>query len=714
MSGGGEYTHEVWNWKGDSVSATSWCCWCVPKTYSVFSVERRNVDEDHQLVLLAPLRKFTGLWAGVARQRAQCPPVERLMPVDGEFVRLRVNQHDRMIVSTAKVGGYLSCNVPASVDEAIASAKQTTTTLTHHTVKAKLADGGVTDMSGSEVLLEYHRRGDPKVTRVDTADAVRGFQWVKTYQDFAPEKQSLVAFMNPIVHGAFAPDKCKNNDERMVQERVVKIRSKDQALTPFLDKVMKEFIDKFCEKAGVLEPVENEEVYARQNKPSQRRILEEAQHGHANGSAKVFQKAEAYPNVNDPRAITQINGVDKMDYSAFMYALSDVLKLFEWYAFGKKPSELAARVAQVCENAESHIDDTDFSRMDGRVGMLARYFERLLMMRLFPARYHVELLRLLKSQTGLNAKTTFGVQYSTGMARASGSAETSPFNTLLNAFVAFMGFRMSRRRGRFLNAEEAWAMLGVYGGDDGITADQDRKAAERAASLMGQVLTVERTVRGDMGVTFLARHYGPDVWFGDPNSCCDIKRQLAKFHTTARLPSNVTPLTKLREKSYAFSLTDAETPVIGPLVKRALFLHPMKKEEFKNELKIWNVVEGAAGQYPNTYSDWMLGLLMSQIPDFDLDLFNKWLQSTNRETILAPPLCAEPVEAKPKTGIVAVDGEFVHAKQEEVKPQTVAKSPAPVKHHRVRTKNAYKKAHAPAPTKKQSSRRSKPATPSDN
>jgi len=329
--------------------------------------------------------------------------------------------------------------------------------------------------------------------------------------------------------------------------------------------------------------------------------------------------------------------------------------------------------------------------MDGRVSEIARYLERALMLRLFRPRQHVEILRLMKSQTGLRAKTTFGVRYDTGMARASGSPETSAFNTVLNAFTAFLGYRMTRRDGRYVTASEAWAMLGTYGGDDGLSVDQDRKAAEKAARMVGQVMTVERTVRGNTGVSFLARHYGPDVWQGDVNSCCDIRRQLAKFHTTAKLPGNVTPITKLREKAYAFSLTDSGTPVIGRLCTKVLELAPMRKDQFQNVLGIWNVVDDG-NQYPNVNAGWMLDLLREQIPEFNLDVFSAWVEGANIETILTPPMCAPQVEAAVRNGIAAVDGDFIQAQGTGSAQPARERDPERRRRHRPRPGNSQKNA----------------------
>jgi len=655
--------------------------------------------------------------------------LERLKAVQGLYARLIVNTSDGIEVSTAKAGGYLCATVPAAIDDAIASAAKTTTRLTHSTVKSKMALRDSKDFTGSEILLEYHLQGRKPGDRVDALNAVRSFQWMKTYQEFEPENPSMVAFMRPLYDGAFVPNDCKNNDERMVEERVEKLKAdkpvpgkskkdkdnkdkdkkpsktdKEPELTPFLLKTIEEFGDKFNIAIGAnflkLVPYDYDVVYDRQGRPSQRRILEESEHGMRSDSASVFQKREAYGRANDPRAITQINGVDKREYSAFIYALADRMKALKWYAFGKTPRKIASRVAKLCKKSVSHVDSTDFSRMDGRVKQIARFLERNLMLKVFNQEFHLELLRLMKTQTNLKAKTKNGVRYNTGFARASGSPETSAFNTILNAFIAFLTARMTRVNGRFKECDEAWEALGLYGGDDGLTPDEDGEAAEKAARMMGQVMTVDRTKRGDMGVAFLARHYGPDVWWGDTNSCCDIRRQLAKFHVTTKLCSKVTPIIKLREKAFAFSLSDSHTPVIGQFVTRVLEHIPMRASEYTNVLEIWNSGFDKSSHYPNESADWMVDLLEHQIPTYDFCGFLDWVVCASiDELLLAPVFCVSP-DPVPQAGIVSVDDDITTT-EPTTTPESSEGSAAPA------NDNTEKKRHRGRKPKARPSQRAK-------
>ena len=54
VSGGGRYNHELWNWDGDSVRVFRYL-FGVPIGMACYAIERRQMDEDHQVVLLVPL-----------------------------------------------------------------------------------------------------------------------------------------------------------------------------------------------------------------------------------------------------------------------------------------------------------------------------------------------------------------------------------------------------------------------------------------------------------------------------------------------------------------------------------------------------------------------------------------------------------------------------------------------------------------------------------
>jgi len=420
---------------------------------------------------------------------------------------------------------------------------------------------------------------------------------------------------------------------------------------------MDEFVARLVPKnrQHTLFPVDVEEVYERQSRPSQRAILAEAEHTTSNGTTRQFIKREAYGSVNDPRGISTICGPDKRDYARYMYAFTEeVMKPQEWYAFGKTPLEVATRVADVAQGAKINGAKKDFSRMDGRHGNVLHLFERKVYTAAFDPKYHAELLELMDKHHHLRAKTVFGIEYRTEYHRLSGGADTSCGNTLDTAYIAYLTYRMQK-----LEPDEAWAKLGIYGGDDGFDTDVIPSIAAKAAALVGQKLDLETVEFGKPGVAFLARRYGPDVWFGTKDSCCDIRRQLAKFHLTVNLPGNVTKQQKLQEKSFSFALSDKNTPIIGEFVQKVLEVFPLKSTEYRNVLGTWGVEMDANNQYPNSHGEWMDDIAHNELPDFDFARFREWLRSCDGGTIFDPPRFAEQVPPDPKPGIVAIDGDII-------------------------------------------------------
>jgi hypothetical protein len=662
VSGGGTYAHPLWDWDGDSVRAYK--TWMGVKTVmACYSVERRQIDDDHQVVLLVPMvRVDNPYWIWITENRLQAKSMARFNPVVGEFVRFYANTHEGLSVVTGKVGEYASNIVPASVDSIIASAAKTISgKLTLMTVKSKLKDSGREDLclKAAEVLLEFHASRQPTTARLSLADSVRRYQWLpKGVEPDEDAKPGMTAFMRPLLHGAFVPDITEGNEQRFVDKRVKEVASKTLEVDPFTMKVMKEFVKHLVPDAvkGTLSPVEVAEVYKRQKRPSQQAILRQADHGTSEKLSKQFIKREAGQDVGDPRGISTINGYDKTVFSRYIYAfVDDVMKHQDWYAFGKSPHEVACRVATISCSAIKFGANTDFSRMDGRHSNVLHLLERMTYMRAFADEYHEELLETFDNHHHVTAKTTFGIVYQTEYQRLSGGADTSAGNTLDTAFIAYKTYRMMGS-----DPDAAWRRLGIYGGDDGYSADMDPATARRAAASVGQKLELQVVAKGDLGVSFLARRYGPGVWNGDTNSCCDIKRQLSKFHVCVNLPGKITPQTKLCEKAFAFALTDINTPVIGEFVRRVLELFDYKEEHFKNELGLWGVELDKDRQYFNAADGWMEDIVTAELPDFARDRFGSWLRDADRRTILDPPPFAEPLPPHPKPGDVAVGGDIIH------------------------------------------------------
>lgn len=663
VSGGGKYQHQVWNYDGDSVSAVRRFCG-IPITFSTFSLERRMIDDDHQVVLLSPMRKFRGVYAWLAMRRMGQSPLQRLQVVKDGFSRLRVDSSKGVMMSTGCVGGFLSCTIPVEQDEAIGAIKRTMKqSLSLAGVKSIVSANGVEKILGVEVLHEYWLKTDLNfygTVRV-LEEGVRGYQYMeKPEQLDLDAKEGMVAFMHPILNGSFVPQQTRGNDRAGIQNRVEipQKNTRSVVMSAHIKRCIDEWIahkDRFLECP--LHPVDEDEVWDKQKKPTQRNILLRADYEPEKHVLSAFGKRESYGKVNYQRNITTLPGKEKKSYSRYMYAYTDFIKKMPWYAFGDKPNETAHKVSQVAQSSKHHLLITDYTTFDGTINAVFRAKRQMEVLHAFHSQYSVELGELLRKQRNRTARTRFGVVYNSGDSVLSGSPETSVMNTDDNAFVSYCSLRASTdHNGQFLTPMEAWNRLGLYGGDDGIVADVEAKIAERTAKQLGLQLKCERIKRGKTGVMFLSRCYGPDVWFGNPNSICSVKRILSKFHTTVAMPSNITPAKKLFEKAYALSLTDSHTPIVGLFVKRVIAL--FNSMTYENSLGIWNGDVAQELHYPNEYGDWMDDIVVNDIPTFDFAAFVQWIENADTTTIFNPPVFDATVDPNPKPGVVSVDGDI--------------------------------------------------------
>jgi hypothetical protein len=671
VAGGGEYRHRVWSYGCDHIVVAK-TFFGFPYQVSFYLVDKRQVDTDHALVLLTPLRRWCGLsaifgWMMGGKQ------LERLEPVEGNFLRMQVQRKEGLFVSTGVVDEYICATLPVKLDGAISTAASTSTVKLSVPQILQYIDGEdlKEKKAVASALLKYYRfrNEDTIASRAivyPVEESVRTYTFGVDSFD-AAAKRTLDPFMSPLIHGAFAPSATLANEKQAVEGRVKSIMVKRGTLkvSGFLLNTMNEFVRFLIPEKGVMFPTTIDEVYERQGKPSQRAILNRSLVDGPKSGVKTFMKREAYQDVKDPRIISTFEPVVKREYSQFIYPVADSLKTQAWYAFGKPPVAIADRVVEVVKEANMAVN-TDFSRFDGRVSDLLRMLERKVLLRAYGTEYTHEITELHESQFNQIATGTFGTRYETGTSRASGSAETAAFNSIANAFVAYLTFRMMREGGGFIAPQEAWERLGVYGGDDGLTADVDCEKYVKASEMLGLKLELDKVLRGEEGVTFLSRMYTPHVWFGETTSCCDLPRQLTKFHTTVVLPPNVQPIDKLVEKSRAFYLTDKNTPVLGELVCKVLTLRGREflMEEGTAAMRAWNSDLPEYMQYPNEPHEWFDHYALRSLGDygFDFELFRDWLSNVaSLEDCLKPPLCAEPKEPEVKV-LVVVDGDVKEPK----------------------------------------------------
>jgi hypothetical protein len=193
-----------------------------------------------------------------------------------------------------------------------------------------------------------------------------------------------------------------------------------------------------------------------------------------------------------------------------------------------------------------------------------------------------------------------------------------------------------------------------------LTADVPAEVYERAASCIGQQLTVDVVHRGQFGIKFLARVYSPMVWDGELSTCADLPRALPKFHLSVNLGRTVTHLTKLLEKVRGYILTDKNTPILGEFCSAVMMNHKdeIKENEQTFRMRAWLSHFGPDEQYPNEPGDWMLEYLSHAMPAFDYNKFKTWLSQANTyEKLMTPPLFQEPPSAKSDIPVI-VNGDL--------------------------------------------------------
>lgn len=689
VSGGADYVHPVWDYHTDSIT----CCakwYGLPYATTVYNVDRRTTTDHHDVIFLTPSAKW-GIFATLANWLLSYRPLKRYDLMRGTHLRMLVKTKTGMSISTAFPGQFAVATIPAELDNTIsnlsvvAKSGLTRAAIETHLQQATNPTESAKNRETATILYDYYMHNSQKLSVTDYAASLlkrltggallqrrptvtapcTNVPEVRRYQ-FGPydveAKPNMKAYMKPIIDAAFAPDKTKGNEERAKDKRITSVQN-DAGLTPFLTVCIKEFIDLLIPIPHELHPVSHEEVAEKQNRPSQRIHLEEADiTGNPKRIGKSFIKAEAYPDAKDPRLITTFNSKDKVEYSRYVYAITAWLKSVPGYAFGKTPNETARAVADTCSNATT-ITKTDFSRFDGHQSPVCRALEEAILYRLFNPTYHPVLQDLHRAHYNLFVVCVLGVSYQLKTSRGSGEAGTSTFNTLINMFATFVGHRMSPgSTTKFMDAIDAYrrTMSGIYGGDDGLSPDCNTEMYIKACSTLGLKVKAEELPRGSRGIEFLARVYGPDVWYGDAANCCNILRQLSKIHTSTMRPAGVTDEQMLIDKMAGYAITDANTPVIGTLAQKVMLLAKPTGYTPNLEHASWIAQTHDPSEIfnnPPTY--WYEEYARESMPEFNFDKFYEWITTASTlQHILDAPLCMPWKTPALTDAPMVVDGEL--------------------------------------------------------
>lgn len=625
VNGGGRYQHPLWNYDLDTFVAVSGL------TTVVYDVCKRRTSLTRSLVVLTPIRILNGLPAMVTRFLSG-RRLERWNVKHGEYCRLDSTVGSERLVSISKSDSTFSVTIPKfELDKLFEIARSSKT---HHlnSYQVKTNVNGDGENQGASLIANYVNEF------VEPARQEHYYRDVNPvvkvgYGDVDPDtKITVVPFAKPFLTApACAHFMDRNSSKKSVVERIEKPQQRVKNLKPLreFDQTGRSFfLEKLVPKVGILTKMDYEEVYERCHKPSQKLGLEKA--STAGPFSKVgvssFMKKEAYPEPKAPRNISTFPDKYKYAWAQYLHPVMDFMKALTFYAFGRKPVEIAEKVASICRTSRSACCP-DVSKMDGHKNHVSRDLEIAFMLRLFGSDEHEEIKRLHSSTFNNKGYTEFGIVYEQDDSGASGSFDTSAFNTLIELEILFMAYaRQYKAEGHADCYELAWeAMLvkAIAGGDDGLAGDLAQVHVENSAKVRGFTVTGDTFYRGDMGVNFLARVYGPHVWDGDATSVCDLKRQMAKFHLTVN--TSLPPTVKLLEKARSFYLTDEHTPIIGDLCGKVLELSTKEGvEDTGTILRYWDRWDKDV-QFPNEYSEWMDILAEEWFPVEDLEAFNAWI-----------------------------------------------------------------------------------------
>jgi len=663
VAGGDVYSHSLWNWATNSVRVTSGHL--LTRRSIHYSVAHHRIGPHKYVVLLVPRADTKGLGSYLCDYWLQSPVLTRLSPVQGEFARLNINHAGKQKVSVARLGDYTAATVDRTCFDSISSvARHTKHDLMRNSVASHLPDKTPDHVICilHDYMIAKHKAGALQWSLVANPPTV-------VYEPFTPAfdqdgfKPAMVTFMAPICPEAYLPARGLANEVVMVRERITKMQEQAAARhTPFHSKdvfALNWLIERaFAAHKHRLIPCSTDEVLDKQNRPNQRRNIYDANDlAHADTKREqCFMKAEAYAKYADPRNITTIQPFNKLHYSTIIYPVADVFKQMSWYAFGKTPRCIAYTVAAKLSSAE-HCTLTDITRMDGSTGINVRLVENMLLRYLYPDRLHADVLAAHASQQNLRCRTTHGVTYESGTSRASGSPETSVFNTFANLCYSFLA--IYRTTGEL---ERSYNSLGLYGGDDGFNPLDLSQHAVKCAALFGFEAKVDVIPRGRCEIKFLARQYGPDVWYGNPDSMCDVRRQLRKFHVCTPMPGNVSNATKYLEKLRSYMYTDLNTPVFRDLLKMEANLGNCRFDVFRVVGSYNAVTYSSDEQYPNDDNPWKLEHFLSENPDFN---YARWVSFAESGVLPSAcldlfPCCSENTLAVPNGAVTNMDHPVRH------------------------------------------------------
>lgn len=555
INGGGRYRHPLWDFDTDHLVVDH-------AFYSVFYlVEQIRVSDDRRIVYLNPVRVVNGPFARLLPGKRLC---RRQLSYPGvAFTRFTKTKDDTTICyySISKYGEYQSCTITSS----------TFSTAFIRTVECKEPNLGQI-----ERVFNHAKVDSPLECAALFFDAYRRCPAIfgerppiitscidkHTYQAVGPlvtedGKPSMRAVWPGYCDNTYSPAKSFNNDNACIAGRIIEPRNKHAPLPPMYFVYFREFVEHLVQpnSVGTLAPLSYDEMLTKFHRPTQRAQVEQVKTtmNMTNPRVRSFQKAEAYPKITHPRNISTLPIDHNFELGQFIYPFSQhILKKTDWYAFGKTPAEISDSLYAKAQG-EEYATNTDADKLDGSVRREFRELLLVLLMRAFPASYHMIIRNRMEKEMDIKASTAFGVRYDTGATNVSGSSDTAVLNSVINAYINYCAYR------HHYESNVAYRKLGIYGGDDGSSFGLPMNTLVRTAAKFGISFRGEE-IRPGSPMPFLGRVY-LDPWTTN-ESMCDVLRQFRKLHLTAS-PKTTPDILALLRKASGLIQTDPKTPLIS-------------------------------------------------------------------------------------------------------------------------------------------------------
>lgn len=550
VNGGAHYEHQLWNYNTDVLFVWKWY------GGELFNVEFRRLNHHRALVFLNHRRTVYGPLAWIAFSEHSL----RHISVDNGYGmnHLRVLRQDGVLE-------HHFAPIGVAIDTCI-------TEMTFNNLKVRVQSSKSPQLSDVERILKNEPERDNALK-----DAAIMFKYFCTlgglnptlvsqgsldnYQTLYPlitedGKPTARRIAKPMLDEAVAPVNSYNNDVACVEGRLKRVKNQVTTYPAFYYKVMQEFVNLLVPNPGVLVPMSSDQMEAKLTRPTQRALVERFRNGMfycLRVTISAFMKKECYAKVTDPRNISTLPMNHNFRLGQFMYVLSDhVFKPVHWYAFGTHPRELGQKLVRMATHAD-YLSSSDISKMDGSMGKIYSDLDLAIARRAFAREYVGELEELIEKERHVRGFTSNGVEYSTDETTLSGSSRTSIKNSAANGYTMYLA-----RRLRGETKEFAWANLGCYGGDDGITPNLPPDEINRTFAKLGLLAKSEKSIAGQP-VVFLGRIY-VDLWIND-HSFSDVVRQIRKLHLTVA-PEIVGDLVIFRRKAEGHRSTDGNTPIL--------------------------------------------------------------------------------------------------------------------------------------------------------